>query len=1136
MTRSSERLIALLVAVAFLFVGPARSANAAQAGVVVEEVSKGSAGEKAEIRVGDVLLAWQRPANPPTNPEKAEGSIESVFDWLWVEMEQGARGIVRVTGQRDGAETTFEVPVGNWGIDVRPRLEGEALEVYAEGRTAVGSKELERGMALWGTLGNSAGAANDVDLSCWMNLRIGDAWAEARRWKEAQTAYESARGMAERTVDVVAQTLVWDAIGRAFERQNRFQEAEEAYQSARAIRERAWGESLSVARSLHNLGVVAYARRDMATAEAHHQRALAIREKVAPDSLQVPMSLSNLGIVSWTRGDLATAEAYYARALAIQERLAPDSLNVAAYLNNLGNVSHSRGDLSTAEAYYRRALAIQVRRAPDSITLASLLNNLGLVSATRGDLATAEAYHRRARTIWEQQGPSLGLAGSLNNLGIVAHNRGDLATGEAYYKLALAIKETLAPNSLDVAISLNNLGNITRERGELATAEAYYKRALAIQERLAPDGITLASSLDNLGIVSATRGDLSRAEAYHKRALAIREKLAPDSLDVAHSLHALGVVARDRSDLTTSEAYHKRALAIREKLGHGSADEAESHHDLGLVYRTTAQIRLAADHFRRAIDALEAQAGRLGGSQETQSGFTAEFADYYRDYIDLLVEQNQPAEAFQILERSRARTLLAMLAERDLVFTTDVPEEIDRERKRIAWEYDRAQARLARLNPVEEAGQVESSLNRLRELRDNQAQLVEQIRQKSPRLASLQYPQPLDVKAVQAALDPGTLLLSYSVGKGKSYVFALTSDTGVQAFTLAVGETRLREDVERFRSLIQRAELGATDLTELVDRGRHLYELLMQPMAKIAERSRRVLVLPDGPLHVLPFAALVRGIEAKAAGTQRAWQYLLEWKPVHVVVSATVYAELRKARQTRTVKEPAKTLVAFGDPKYPASAASTDDNELDRQDAAVRSMLSRGYRLTPLPATKGEVAAIAKLYREMADTYVGEAATEERAKGVARETTYLHFATHGLVDERFPLNSGLALTIPTEVKEGQDNGILQAWEIFERMRIDAELVVLSACETGLGKELGGEGLMGLTRAFQYAGARSVLASLWSVGDDSTADLMTRFYGYLKAGKTKDDALRTAQVDLIHTRGALSHPFHWAAFQLSGDWK
>ena len=154
---------------------------------------------------------------------------------------------------------------------------------------------------------------------------------------------------------------------------------------------------------------------------------------------------------------------------------------------------------------------------------------------------------------------------------------------------------------------------------------------------------------------------------------------------------------------------------------------------------------------------------------------------------------------------------------------------------------------------------------------------------------------------------------------------------------------------------------------------------------------------------------------------------------------------------------------------------------------------------------------------------------------MGQETTYLHIASHGLLDDRFPLDSALAFSIPERWREGEDNGLLQAWEIFEQVRLDADLVTLSACDTGLGKVLGGEGLLGLARAFQYAGARSVLASLWSVSDDSTGELMRRFYGYLKQGQAKAEALRSAQLDLLRDP-ELSHPFHWAGFELVGDWR
>ena len=183
-------------------------------------------------------------------------------------------------------------------------------------------------------------------------------------------------------------------------------------------------------------------------------------------------------------------------------------------------------------------------------------------------------------------------------------------------------------------------------------------------------------------------------------------------------------------------------------------------------------------------------------------------------------------------------------------------------------------------------------------------------------------------------------------------------------------------------------------------------------------------------------------------------------------------------------------------------------------------------------------------------TFLGSDASEENAKKLPQNTRIVHFATHATLDERSPLDSAVVLSIPEKFEEGKgkDNGLLQAWEIFEQVRIDSDLVVLSACESGLGKEMGGEGLIGLTRAFQYAGARSVMASLWKISDRTTAELMVRFYKHLKAGLPKDEALRAAQMELIHgpiqvknEKGEVeeidaSAPYYWAAFQIYGDWQ
>jgi CHAT domain-containing protein len=306
-------------------------------------------------------------------------------------------------------------------------------------------------------------------------------------------------------------------------------------------------------------------------------------------------------------------------------------------------------------------------------------------------------------------------------------------------------------------------------------------------------------------------------------------------------------------------------------------------------------------------------------------------------------------------------------------------------------------------------------------------------------------------------------------------------------------------------------------------------------------------------------------------------QYLIEWKPLHVALSATVFAELKQERRKDGEEAPAAAMkiAAFGDPIYPASltagtfdapAALSTTEDVDSPgslmahaafpaDPTVRSAAERGiFDWPPLPYTRREVEGIANVFPEgTVQTFLGAEAIEERIKSLDRDTRILHIAAHGHTDKHLPSSSFIALTIPEDVfrddtETERDNGLLQVWEIFERVRIDADLVVLSACESGLGQNLGTEGLIGLTRAFQYAGARSVVASLWSVADQSTSELMIRFYRHLRDGLSKDEALRAAQIELIRgpievtdadgrkVRIDASAPYYWAAFQVFGDWQ
>ncbi len=593
------------------------------------------------------------------------------------------------------------------------------------------------------------------------------------------------------------------------------------------------------------------------------------------------------------------------------------------------------------------------------------------------------------------------------------------------------------------------------------------------------------------------RGDLPKALALLREAAAALGPLDPDGMQAATLYDDLGQVLAELGETAEAEAQLRRALALRRTHSPASSKTAESSHNLGMLLWKTRRLSEAEAELRRAIEDLEAQQTRLGGTEEARSLFAAEFADYYRDYLRLLMELGREEDAFLILERYRAGSFLRTLAQRDLGAPGEVPANLERERRSTNAEYDRTQRELGELKPATQSKEIDEVLGRLSDLRRKQTEIAGAIGKASPRYGALRYPQAGDVAAAKAALDPGTLLLSYSVGRDRTYLFALESTgprgaPGLSVYALPVGEKALRESVDAFRRLILR---GAPS-PDLSGRSRSLYDALLKPAEALIARNDRILILPDGPLHKLPWAALSR---APARGNP---QYLVEWKPLYAAVSATVYSELKRGRKSSQPDLPL-AIAAFGDPRYPAlreravvavrgepdedAEIDTSMDELDQiADAQLRDAARGGLRFVPLPESRAEVNEIGSLYSPRASIYLGADATEERATAIGRDVPLIHYACHAYVNPRFPLDSALVFTIPDQPKEGQDNGLLQAWEIFEKVRIDADLVTLSACESGLGKEMGGEGLIGLTRAFQFAGARSVLASLWKVEDKSTA--------------------------------------------------
>ncbi len=1034
---------------------------------------------------------------------------------------------------------------------MRPQLAEGLVGAYLKGKKLIEAEELEAGIDLWHQIAKVTEKQVGRSERCWLLLRIGDAWAQARRWKEAHGAYRSALEAAQAPLSMVTN---WLSIGNTYKEADELENAREAYGSAQRLLERTWGEGLFLARVLRELGILDWRQGRLDSSQSYLQRALKIRQKLAPGSLDVASSLNNLGGLAWKLHDLDRATQYFESSLRLRQKLAPGSLDLAMSLNNLGVLASKRGNLDRAAEYYGRALKIQQSLAPGSLPIAGSLLNLGLLAYDRGDFDRAAEYYEKALAIQQRVAPgSFDVALSLTNLGALAYKRSDLNRAAQYHERSLEIEQKLAPGGLSVALSLYNLGLLAYDRGNSTRAIEYFERSLEIQQKLAPAGLDAAGSLNNLGLLAHDRGDLDQAAEYHKRCLEIVQKLTPAGLDMATSLHNLGLLKYDLWDPGKAAEYLERSLEIRQKLAPGSSIEAETLHALGSLRREEGLPRAAFALRLRALQALEKQITRLGGSRDIQAGFRADRAAYYHDTIGLSLELQQPLEAFHILERSRARSFLDQLAERDLIFS-DIPEELDRYRRRIAVLYERSQQELAKLSLAKDKERIEALQGKLQSLQEERYDIEEKIRREYPDLAALQFPQPLDLQATRKILDPGTLMLSYSVGKESTDVFVVANMGKLDVHTVQISREHLQHEVDLLRKYLLRPHLEDRDLQSLLGVGQRLYTALIEVAVDRVEVSRRLLIVPDGPLHLLPFAALIRdeNLPTTASRTDdrkdsdRDWHYLAEWKPIHSVLSATVYAELKKSRRPTEASgsEPAPIqLTAFGDPRYPRDRGNGRHGDL-----YVRAAAERGFEFQQLPYTRREIEGITERFPAGSyRAFLGEEATEERVKSIGRNTRILHIAAHGRVENGRPLDSFVALTIPPP-GDDRENGLLQAWEIFESVRLDADLVVLSACETGVGKELGGDGLIGLTRAFQYAGARTVAATLWNVADQATAELMIRFYRHLQAGQPKDVALQLAQIELIRRPIQVqdengktveidaSAPYYWAAFQLYGDWQ
>ena len=877
------------------------------------------------------------------------------------------------------------------------------------------------------------------------------------------------------------------------------------------------------------------------------------------------------GFINHASGELRKALEYYGRALELSRQLG-DKANEGVLLNNTGGVYDILGEPQKALEYYRQALAL-LSTVNDRAASADTLNNIGVIYYNLSEPQKALDYYNQALTIKKAIGDPAKIANTITNIGNVHTILGEPQRALEYLQQALDLWRK-AKDMRGEANTLHYLGYNYVAMGEMKKALDYYNQALPLR-RTAGDRRGEAATLASIAVVLNSLGDRQKALEYDQQALELQRKIN-DRRSEALTVEHIGYLQLLSRDFDRSREYYNEALSLSRAV-RDKRIEASALQGMARVEREGGDLTAARKHIEAAISNIEAVRGQI--DTQMRASYLGVKHDAYQFYIDLLMRMHRlhPGEghdamALRISEQAHARSLLDILVEAQVNIRQGVdPALLERERALSQQINAKAERQIQAL--AQNARERAASLNRdIAALEDEYQQVQVAIRKASPAYAELTRPQPLGLKEIQAQLDQSTTLVEYSLGEERSYVWVVTQNSLKsyelpprerieKAAGLVYGLLTARSQFQGGENLEARQERIAGADLQLRDAIVELSQMVLGPIS--AELgAERLVIVADGALQYVPFAALsvVSGQSSGAAPTAgnklrpTGNQQLIIERPLildHEIVSLSSASALAIQRQGLRNRKPAPNAVAvIADPVF---SASDERLGVRWKTGAAKHVQGNGAANTRiiehLADNSGSRLTIRRLKftRQEADQILAEAPRGKnlravdfranRALATGSELSnyrYVHFATHGYIDSERPDLSAIVLSLVDEEGKPED-GFLRAREIYN-LDLPAELVVLSACETGLGREIKGEGLVGLTRGFMYAGARRVVVSLWNVNDKATAELMARFYrGMLREKKTPAAALRSAQIEMSGQRQWQS-PYYWSAFVLQGEWK
>jgi CHAT domain-containing protein/tetratricopeptide (TPR) repeat protein len=982
-------------------------------------------------------------------------------------------------------------------------LEGDAL--WAEERSEAASKALERyqrASDAWKVAADDSGRA-------LASRRLGTALHALGRPEQALTPLLESLELARRGGEAEPEAAALNALARAYLDLGRMDEA------------------------------LTHAQRALALSRAYH---------IAPREAE---ALNVVGDIYALSGRYAESLAAYAEALELSTALS-DRAGQAAALLNRGYAEVDLGQLGDAEASYEAALSLWAVLA-DHRGEAATLTALGHLHVVVGENERALGLYRQASALAEPLGDSIGLARIQAGLGAVHLELGEASAAIGYYRKSAELFRA-AKYSNGEATALLWLGTCLSSLGQHTKAIEELAKVLVLSRSFSDPRIE-AHALEGLGRAHLERREPQLALGRYRESRALAANIGDRKWEI-YSLNGIAMAFHQLGDQEQSLKYLGEALEFGEQLQNRLATSLTLF-NLARVESALDRADQALIHIRASLDLAETLRSDVA-SLDLRASYVASVRDRHELEIDVLMRLHQRSSggkfeelAFDASERARARSFLDGLAETRAGITEGVaPELLEREGS-IRRTLNAKAQQLARVQgetvKADETGPLRREIDALTV---TQQELQAQIRAESPRYAGLTQPKPLTLSQVQTlVVNDESVLLQYFLGKTRSYVWAVTRDD-IEGFLLPA-----RDDIERrvrsYREALtapSRAPLSAHEpSSERLNEARALSRVLLGPAAAYLSHPR-VLIVSDGILNLLPFSALPdpRTIASDTVGDV---PLIVEHELVYLP-SASTLALVRgtwnqEGRWPKTARVFADLVFEADDPRVDggarrapvshASASLTTAEPADSLKRALRDVGGLGSAGVPrLLETRREARDIAGLAPGIDVALDFEANRASAMADTLADYRVVHFATHGIVDNDHPELSGVILSLFNKKGESQD-GFLRLHDIYN-LKLPVDLVVLSACSTALGKEIVGEGLVGLVRGFMYAGSRRVLASLWKVDDEATGELMTRFYRALfEKGLTPSAALQAAQNELRRNR-RWAHPFYWAGFVLQGEWK